>query len=71
MKTLLIVSAGIEAVAGIELAKSMGLHVVISDINPDAPGLMVADDQLLASTYDIDATETAWQRTLDLLASVS
>ena len=59
MKTLLIVSAGVEAVSGVELAKSMGLHVVVSDINPDAPGFAVADDQLLASTYDADATVAA------------
>lgn len=59
MKTLLIVSAGVEAVSGIELAKSMGLHVVVSDMNPDAPGFAVADDQLLASTYDVDATVSA------------
>lgn len=59
MKTLLIVSAGVEAVAGIEVAKSMGLHVVVSDMNPDAPGFAVADDQLLASTYDIGATVAA------------
>ena len=38
MKTLLIVGAGLEAVPGIELAKSMGLHTVVSDINPNAPG---------------------------------
>ena len=59
MKTLLIVSAGVEAVAGIELAKSMGLHVVVSDMNLDAPGFAVADDQLLASTYDVEATVAA------------
>ena len=59
MKTLLIISAGIEAVPGIELAKSMGLQVVISDMNPNAPGFAVADDQLLASTYDVDATVAA------------
>lgn len=56
---MLIVSAGVEAVAGIELAKSMGLHVVVSDMNPDAPGFAVADDQLLASTYDVYATVAA------------
>jgi len=59
MKTLMIVSAGIEAVVGIELAKSMGLHVVVSDLNPNAPGFLLADDQLLASTYDVEATIAA------------
>ena len=56
MKTLLIVGAGLEAVPGIELAKSMGLHTVVSDINPNAPGFRVADDTLLASTYNVPAT---------------
>lgn len=59
MKTLLIVSAGIEASAGIELAKSMGLYVVASDANPKAPGLALADDSLIASTYDVEATVAA------------
>ena len=59
MKTLLIISAGIESIGGIELAKSMGLHVVVSDMNPDAPGFAIADDQLLASTYDVEATVAA------------
>ena len=59
MKTLLIVGAGLEAVPGIELAKSMGLHIVVSDINPNAPGFRVADDSLLASTYDVPATVAA------------
>ena len=58
-KSLLIVSAGVEAVAGIQLAKSMGLRVVVSDMNPDAPGSAVADDHLLASTYDVQATVAA------------
>ena len=55
-RTLLIVSGGVEALPGIEIAKSMGLHVVVSDINPDAPGFTVANDRLLASTYDAEAT---------------
>jgi biotin carboxylase len=58
-RTLLIVSGGSEAVPGIEIAKSMGLHAVVSDMNPDAPGFAVADDQLLASTYDVEATVAA------------
>lgn len=62
MKTLLIVSAGIEAIAGIELAKSMGLHVVASDANPKAPGFALADDILVASTYDVEATVAAATR---------
>lgn len=58
-KTLLIISAGIEAISGIKLAKSMGLRVVVSDINPSAPGAAIADDYLEASTYDVETTVAA------------
>lgn len=58
-KTLLIVSAGIEAVPGIKLAKKLGLTVVVSDSNPMAPGFEFADYKLIASTYDVEATVLA------------
>jgi len=50
------VSGGAEAVPGIRLAKRMGLHVVVSDGSAEAPGLAEADDGIIASTYDVDAT---------------
>jgi len=34
----------------------MGLFVVVSDGNPDAPGFADADECLLVSTYDVEAT---------------
>jgi len=55
-KTLLIISGGAEAVPGIQRAKALGLHVVVSDYDPQAPGFAFADDTLIASTYDIDQT---------------
>ncbi len=58
-KNLLVVGGGIEAVPGLERAKQMGLHLVVSDRDPEAPGFAVADDRLLASTYDIQATVAA------------
>ena len=58
-RTLLIVSGGAEAVPGIRLAKRMGLHVVVSDGSADAPGLAEADDRIIVSTYDVDATVAA------------
>ncbi|MHB1041754.1 MAG: ATP-grasp domain-containing protein [Eubacteriales bacterium] len=60
--TLLIVSGGIEAVPGIIRAKEMGLYVVVSDYNPGAPGFAYADDCILASTYDVDATVAAAEK---------
>ena len=58
-KTLLYVGGGQETVPGIHKARQMGLHVVVSDMNPNAPGMLAADDVLLASTYDVAATVTA------------
>ena len=55
-KTLLIVSGGIEAIPGIHTAKGMGLHVIVSDLNPQAPGFVIADDQIIACTYDVEET---------------
>lgn len=37
-KTLLIVSGGVEAADAALRAKQMGLHVVVSDRDPGAPG---------------------------------
>ncbi len=61
-RTLLIVSGGVEALPGIRRARELGLHVVVSDGSPDAPGLRAADDRLLASTYDVAATVAAARR---------
>jgi biotin carboxylase len=61
-RTLLVVSGGVEAIPGIRRARDLGLHVVVSDGSPDAPGLHTADDQLLASTYDVAATVAAARR---------
>ncbi|MFZ1990744.1 MAG: ATP-grasp domain-containing protein [Alphaproteobacteria bacterium] len=58
-RTILIICGGIEAVHGIRRAKEMGLRVVVSDGSPSAPGLAEADDALIASTYDVEAT-VAW-----------
>lgn len=59
MRTIWIVSGGGEAVPGILLAKKMGLHVVVSDGNPKAPGAVLADDFVMASTYDVSETVEA------------
>jgi len=58
-KTLWIVSGGAEAVPGIQKAKELGLHVVVSDMSSEAPGLVHADDRVLVSTYDAIETTAA------------
>jgi len=59
MKTLWIVSGGLEAVPGIQHAREMGFKIVVSDGNPDAPGFKYSDYQIVASTYDSEATVKA------------
>jgi biotin carboxylase len=61
-ETILIVSGGTEAVPGIRHARELGLHVVVSDGSPRAPGLAAGHDRLIASTYDVAATVAAARR---------
>lgn len=58
-QTLCVVGAGAEAADGIARAKDLGLHVVATDADPQAPGFAAADDRLLASTYDVEVTTAA------------
>ena len=58
-KTLLVVGGGIEATPGLQKAKNLGLYVVVSDANPEAPGFRCADDRIIASTYSIGETVAA------------
>ncbi len=57
VKSILIISAGIEAVPGIIRAKELGYYVVVADGNPNAPGFKYADNVIICSTYQ--ATEMA------------
>jgi biotin carboxylase len=58
-RTLLFVSGGIEAVPAIARAKQMGLRVVVSDGAAEAPGMALADERLVVSTYDVAGTVAA------------
>ncbi|NOZ52521.1 MAG: ATP-grasp domain-containing protein [Gammaproteobacteria bacterium] len=55
-RTLLILCGGAEAVPGIQLAKKMGLFVVVSDNNPTAVAVKFADDFIHVDTQKIDET---------------
>ncbi len=61
-KTLLIVSGGIEAADAAKRAKQMGLHVVVSDMDPDAPGFAFADSCLIADVHGANETAAAAER---------
>lgn len=58
-KTILFIGGGVETVAGVVHAQRMGMHVVVSDANPNAPAALAANDVLTASTYDIEGTIAA------------
>ena len=55
-KTLLIVGAGQEQIEAYKIAKTIGLEVVGTDMNPEAPGFEYADFSLICSTRDSEAT---------------
>jgi len=61
-KTLLIVSGGIEAVDAARRAKEMGLYVVVSDRDPEAPGFALADSCIIADVYSPQETLAAARR---------
>lgn len=55
-KTLIIIGAGHEQIPAYQLAKSFGVRVVGTDMNPEAPAFAYADDHLIASTRDVEQT---------------
>jgi len=61
-KTLLFVGGGIETLPGVVLAKEMGLRVIVSDRNPDAPCFKESHDHLIADTYNGPETIAALQK---------
>jgi biotin carboxylase len=61
-RTLLIVSGGIEAADAAKRAREMGLHVVVSDIDPNAPGFQFAHDRLIADVYGPEDTAAVAER---------
>ncbi len=72
-RTLLVIGGGIQAVDGIRTAKDMDLNVIVSDINPKAPGFEYADGHIIASTYDPEATVAAarqWHQNHGLIDGV-
>jgi biotin carboxylase len=61
-KTLLILSGGIEAAGAARRAKDMGLYVVVSDRDPQAPGFAHADSCIIADVYSPEETLAAARR---------
>ena len=55
-KHLLIIGGGVFQVPAIKTAKSMGLKVVVTDYNPEAEGMLLADYPIAVSTRNINLT---------------
>lgn len=53
---LLIIGAGVMQVPAIRIAKSMGLRTAVTDYNPHAPGMALADIPVVMSTRDVQGT---------------
>ena len=56
LKHLLIIGGGVFQVPLIKTAKEMGLKVAVTDYNPEAPGILLADFPLIVSTRNINLT---------------
>jgi biotin carboxylase len=56
LKTFLVVGCGVLQSPMIEKAKALGLGVIATDMNPNAPGCGLADHFCCASTFDPAAT---------------
>ncbi|RMH59815.1 MAG: ATP-grasp domain-containing protein [Candidatus Hydrogenedentota bacterium] len=54
--TILIVGAGPMQVPAINIAREMGLKTLVTDYNPDAVGLALADIPIVMSTKDVEGT---------------
>lgn len=47
---IIIVSAGVMQIPAIKLAKELGLHVIATDMNPNAPGFAYADNSIIVDS---------------------
>lgn len=55
-RTVMIVGGGLLQVPAIRIAREMRLHTIVTDYNPNAPGLALADIPVVMSTKDIEGT---------------
>ncbi|WP_031480981.1 ATP-grasp domain-containing protein [Maridesulfovibrio frigidus] len=58
-KILIMVGAGLETIPTITRAKQMGIYVVATDLNPDAPGFEHADESIIGCVYTPEKTVAA------------
>ena len=61
---LLVVGGGAEALPGLLRLRALGARLAVSDRDAHAPGFAIAEERILASTYDVEETVAA-ARALD------
>ena len=72
MKKILVVGAGIVQVPIIKKCKELGLRVIATDVDKNAPGMYFADIALSVDTYDKQATlKVAKQKNIDGIITTS
>ena len=68
---LLVIGAGPLQVPGIETGKRMGLQVIATDMDPQAPGALRADRFFPVSTVDVQQTvRMAQERAVDAMMTL-
>ena len=65
-RVLMAIGGGKESLPGLDIARSLGLELIVVDGDPQAPGFELADRVLCISTYDSSAVLAA---TRELIAS--
>jgi phosphoribosylaminoimidazole carboxylase (NCAIR synthetase) len=71
MKKILIIGAGVEQISAIKEAKKMGHFVIVTDMNPKAPGIKFADKFYEVSTTDAERNiEVAQKEQIDGVMTV-
>ena len=71
-KKILILGGGQMQVPIIQCANALGMYTIVADMDPKAPGLLIAKERLLTSTMAIDALKTYCHRhTIDGILTTS
>jgi biotin carboxylase len=71
MKKVLIIGGGVEQIEAIKIAKEMGCFVIVTDMNPKAPGIKYANKSYIKSTTNIPGNiEVAEKEKIDGVMTV-
>jgi len=69
-KCILFIGGGIETTPGVKYAKSIGLKVIVSDLNPLAPCMEFADYKIIQDIYDIEQSYKSAKKIHDTIQKI-